>query len=73
MAYQVNDRVYLRNSAGGTMFDAHGHAITFTVIRVTATDSGATYYALRTADRDANRMYGGGLGFTADCLIAADA
>jgi hypothetical protein len=68
--YAVGDRVYLRNQAGGVMHNARGKPDTFHIVRTLEIGS-TTNYVLTTYDRDANRMYGGGIGFPANCLTPA--
>ncbi|MEU3690513.1 hypothetical protein [Streptomyces narbonensis] len=70
--FAKGDRVHLKNMAGGVMFDAKGHSIRFRVVEVIEWENGGANYVLHTYDRDAQRMYGGGIGFPATTLQRAE-
>ncbi|SHN24418.1 hypothetical protein [Streptomyces yunnanensis] len=61
--YTEGDRVYLRNMAGGVMFNEKGHPIDFRVVKVIEWENGGHNFVLHTHDRNAQRMYGGSIGF----------
>ncbi|MEU9603685.1 hypothetical protein [Streptomyces sp. NPDC048057] len=70
--YSEGDRVYLRNMTGGVMSDEKGHPINFRVVEVIEWENGSRNFVLRTRDRNAQRMYGGGIGFPAMTLKRAE-
>ncbi|MEU5299749.1 hypothetical protein ACH4YO_07955 [Streptomyces noursei] len=70
--YGEGDRVHLRNMAGGVMRDARGRTILFRVVEIIKWENGGANYVLHTYDRDAQRMYGGGIGFPAQTLERAE-
>ncbi|MEU3599641.1 hypothetical protein ABZ714_13085 [Streptomyces sp. NPDC006798] len=70
--YTEGDRIHLRNMAGGVMSDEKGHPIDFRVVQIIEWENGGHNFVLRSRDRNAQRMYGGGIGFPARTLKRAD-